>query len=140
MPVPVPSVLLFHLLLTCALLGLVWTVQVVIYPGLAGVGREAFPAWHAAYTTRIGWLVGPLMLAEAGSALWLLGQGLRSPAFLLSVGLLALVWLSTALVQVPLHQRLAQGFDATAQQRLVRTNWLRTAAWTLRAVCLLVCL
>ena len=138
--VPVPSLLLLHLLLTCALVGLVWTVQVVVYPGFEGVGRAEFPAWHAAYTTRIGWVVGPTMLAELSSALWLLAQGLRAPAFLVSVGLLALVWLSTALLQVPLHQRLAQGFDATSHQRLVRTNWLRTLAWSGRAGCLLFCL
>jgi hypothetical protein len=40
-------------------------------------------------------------------------------------------------LQVPLHTRLARGFDPAAHRQLVRTNWLRTLAWTLRALLLL---
>ena len=36
---------------------------------------------------------------------------------------------STALLQVPCHTILAQGFDAGAHARLVRTNWIRTCCW-----------
>lgn len=36
---------------------------------------------------------------------------------------------STALLQVPCHSILAKGFDATAHERLVNTNWIRTICW-----------
>jgi hypothetical protein len=51
------------------------------------------------------------------------------------VGLLLVVaiWFSTFAVQVPLHRQLAAGFDALALRRLVRSNWLRTIAWSARA-------
>jgi len=49
------------------------------------------------------------------------------------LGLVLLIWGSTALVQAPIHARLTQGFDAGLHDRLVATNWVRTAAWTLRA-------
>ena len=126
-----------HLAATCALVGLIWTVQIVVYPLFGRVGRTAFEDWHQAYMRRIGCVVGPLMLVEAGTAGWLLWDGRRDPAFVASVALLALVWISTALVQVPLHRRLALGFEAAAHRRLVRTNWLRTLAWTLRGLLLL---
>ena len=46
---------------------------------------------------------------------------------------------STALLQVPCHTILAQGFDAGAHARLVRTNWIRTCCWygcmRMRALC-----
>jgi len=46
-------------------------------------------------------------------------------------------WLSTALLQVPRHRQLARGFDARAHAFLVRSNVVRTAAWTARgALCL----
>jgi hypothetical protein len=47
--------------------------------------------------------------------------------------LVGAIWATTALVQVPLHRRLTDGFDATAHRRLVRTNWARTGAWGVRA-------
>jgi hypothetical protein len=51
----------------------------------------------------------------------------------------AVAWLSTAFVQVPLHAALpsAAGDERAALiARLVASNWLRTAAWTLRGVLL----
>ena len=35
---------------------------------------------------------------------------------------------------MPLHGRLAQGFDAVAHRRLVSTNWVRTAGWSVRGL------
>ena len=49
-------------------------------------------------------------------------------ALFLPAGLVAVNWHSTALIQVPLHRRLAGGFDPSAARRLVVTNWWRTAA------------
>jgi hypothetical protein len=49
------------------------------------------------------------------------------------LALVLVIWATTGLVQVPLHARLTQGFDAAAHRRLVATNWVRTAAWALRA-------
>ena len=123
---------LIHLAVTWALIGLIWLVQVVIYPQFGAVGRWEFGAYHADYTRRISWIVGPLMLAELGSAAWLLWAGERSGWFLISLGLIGVNWLSTLIVQVPLHRRLEQGFEAGAHGRLVATNWVRTAAWTVR--------
>jgi hypothetical protein len=33
-------------------------------------------------------------------------------------------------VSVPCHQRLSAAYDDAVLDRLVRTNWYRTAAWT----------
>ena len=41
-----------------------------------------------------------------------------------------IIWLSTMVLQVPCHRRLETGFDAAVARRLVRTNWVRTFAWT----------
>ena len=112
---------IIHLAVTWALVGLIWMVQVVIYPQFGAVGRWEFGAYHADYTRRISWIVGPLMLAELGSAAWLLWAGERSGWFLISLGLIGVNWLSTLIVQVPLHRRLEQGFEAGAHGRL--TSW-----------------
>jgi hypothetical protein len=127
--------LLAHAAATWALVGLIWTVQLVQYPLFADVGPDAFPAFHARHTRQITWVVAPLMLAELATAVLLVARGPASPWLLASLVPLAAVWLSTWLVQVPLHDRLADGFDAAAHGRLVATNWIRTAAWTLRGAC-----
>ncbi len=130
-------ILLLHTAVTWALVGLIWIVQLVIYPLFSEIGTDAFRSYHLRYMMRIGFVVGPLMFVELGTAALLIYMGERSPWFLISLLLLALIWLSTWRVQIPLHTRLEHGFDSTTHEKLVRSNWLRTAAWSLRGLCLL---
>ena len=52
--------------------------------------------------------------------------------------LVILIWLSTALYQVPQHRQLSVQWSASAHRLLVGTNWLRTVLWTVRGVLVLV--
>ncbi|MEN9504491.1 MAG: hypothetical protein RI958_417, partial [Actinomycetota bacterium] len=47
---------------------------------------------------------------------------------------------STVFLQVPQHAELARARDPRREQRLVRSNWIRTAAWTARGAAVLVML
>ncbi|MDH4178249.1 MAG: hypothetical protein OEV72_11755 [Thermoleophilia bacterium] len=125
------ALLLAHAGATLAMAGLAWFVQVVHYPLFARVGDDAFVAYEAEHVRRTTLVVAPLMIVEAVTAGLLL---VLSPSALTAVGavLVVLVWLSTALVQIPLHRRLERGFDAPAQRALVRTSWARTALWSAR--------
>ncbi|MFG0276083.1 MAG: hypothetical protein ACF8QF_13610 [Phycisphaerales bacterium] len=129
-------VLIVHAASTLMMTGLIWFVQVVHYPLFARVGAEGFPIYAGLHQRLTTTVVGPLMLAEAATAVWLVfSPPADAPPGLtmLGVSLVAVIWLSTALVQVPCHQRLEHGFDASVARRLVRTNWLRTGAWTMRS-------
>jgi hypothetical protein len=48
--------------------------------------------------------------------------------------LLAIALGSTIFLSVPLHEKMANSPSADIGARLVRTNWPRTIAWTLRGV------
>ena len=126
---------LTHAAVTLLLVGLIWFVQLVHYPLLSYVGVSEFPAYERNHRAFIKWLVAPLMLFEGLTAAFLI---LFRPAaatdwqLWIGAGLLLVIWFSTAFVQVPLHNVLSRGFDPAAQQRLVRTNWWRTIAWSLR--------
>jgi len=133
-------VLVIHAAITWALVGLIWTIQVVHYPLFQNVGDRGFVAYHARHMAMITWVVGPLMLAEVGSAVLLLCFGERSLLFGVSGGALGLVWASTALSQIPLHQKLTHGYHRATIDRLIRTNWCRTLAWTVRGLCLVALL
>jgi hypothetical protein len=54
-------------------------------------------------------------------------------ALVLAAGaVLAALWVTTALVQVPLHRKLSNDPSTRTMRRLVATNWIRTIGWTLR--------
>jgi hypothetical protein len=112
--------------------GLIWMVQLVHYPLFARVGAANYRDYQFAHQSLISLIVGPVMLVEAGAAALLLVQR-RDPLTISAAALLALIWLSTAFLQVPLHNALSQGFDPATHSRLVQTNWIRTLAWTARA-------
>lgn len=130
----VADLAIVHLVVTAAMAGVLWAVQLAVYPLFDAIGPGGFVAYHRRYNRAVTWVVAPLMLAEAGSAAALLMQGVRGPLFLGSLVALATIWVMTFSVQVPLHLRLSRGYDATAHRHLVLTNWARTIAWTARAV------
>jgi hypothetical protein len=134
-----PDLITLHSAVTWTLVGLIHTIQWVHYPLFKNVGSQDFPEFHRQHTTRITRLVAPLMVLELLTATWMLVKNTpNSPLFLASLPPLALIWISTALLQVPLHNRLSNGFNPAIHRRLVRTNHIRTVAWTLRALLLLL--
>lgn len=134
------DLLLLHAGITLALLGLIWTVQLVHYPLFGRVGVQAFADYHRGHSWRILLLVGPLMLAELLTAAWLVRD---RPPFLApwlpaaGLGLVLVIWISTAFIQAPQHRVLSRGFETWTHRALVRGNWLRTWAWTARGALVL---
>ena len=47
--------------------------------------------------------------------------------------MVVLIWCSTFLIQVPLHNSLSKEKDIEKLLRLVHTNWIRTILWTVRS-------
>ena len=79
-------------------------------------------------------------LVTALALVWLRPFGLPAWQVWTGLALVGVIWLSTALLQVPLHNTLAAGFDADVHRRLVATNWIRTVAWSLRSALVLAML
>lgn len=130
-------VLLAHSAATLMMCGLIWFVQVVHYPLFGSVGPADFAAYERDHMRRTGWVVGPLMVAEAATGLALLGTPVATQAPGLVWGalvLLAAVWLVTGFVSAPIHGRLAAGRDGALIRRLVASNWIRTVLWSARGL------
>jgi acyl-CoA synthetase (AMP-forming)/AMP-acid ligase II len=130
------ALLLVHLTATAALAGLVWVVQLVVYPSFRLVGGgPAWPAFHAAHARAIALAVGPPWAVQGGTVAALLVRDGPTPLLLLTGALALATVVVTVAVSVPLHTRLGHAYDDGAARRLVTTNWLRTAAWSAGTVC-----
>ncbi len=123
-----------------ALVALIWLVQLIIYPGFHRIPTQDFGTYHRWYATRISFVVLPLMMGEIVFLLgwWWVGAD-RSAVFVATLAVFA-VWLSTFGLQVPIHERLQNGKDVALIRRLVLTNWIRTAAWSIKALVVTVAL
>ncbi|MFQ3583249.1 hypothetical protein J8C06_13110 [Chloracidobacterium validum] len=113
--------------------GVIWLVQCVHYPLLRYVGAAAFADYHQRHVAAIFPVVALPMLVEGLTAAWLTLQpptGIWPPVLWGGLVCVLAAFGVTALVSVPCHDQLAQGFDAATLDTLIRTNWLRTLAWT----------
>lgn len=126
-----------HALSTLMMAGVIWFVQIVHYPMFALLNGPGFTQYAEVHQKRATVVVAPLMLIEAATATWLVVMPVEGISPLLAWSGLALVlvaWISTALLQVPCHTRLAQAFDTLTIRWLVVSNWVRTIAWSARGV------
>jgi len=129
---------IFNVAVSWGLFILIWLVQIIIYPGLARIPSNDFVNYHEWYVTRITMVVLPLMICEILIAIawFFLQDNLFYP--IVAGSLVILVWCSTFTFQVPIHKSLQAGKDKSKIRRLVATNWIRTVAWSLKAVIVVV--
>ena len=127
--------LLVHLVTTAVLAGMVWVVQLVVYPAFRTVGPTAgWAAHHRRHSTAMATVIA-LPWALQGLTVALLLVRRPGPLVLLTAALAAATVLVTVAVSVPLHTRLGDGYDDALARRLISTNWWRTAAWTAGTAC-----
>lgn len=126
--------LILNVAATLYMVGLIWFVQVVHFPLMGKVGEAGFKTYQDLHQKLTTWVAGPPMLIEAfTSVLLVLFPPVPNAALLLlGIALLFIIWVSTALLQVPCHSQLCRGFDEKVHKQLVLTNWLRTICWSLR--------
>lgn len=112
--------------------GVIWMCQIAHYPLFADVGA-GMPAYQRRNRVRTTYVVGPAMLAElVTAAIVVIARPDAIPAWAawLGLALVAVCWAVTMALSVPAHERLSARYDEAALERLVRTNCIRTAAWS----------
>ena len=123
-----------NLAVSWGLMTLIWLVQLIIYPGFHRIPPDEFVRYHRWYALRISLVVLPLMLGELIFLMgWWLSGADGSMAYIATLAVF-IVWLSTIGLQVPIHKRLQAGKSSELINRLVATNWIRTAAWSVKAI------
>ena len=128
--------MLVLLLNTAAVLfmaGFIWTMQLVHYPLLDRVGAEAFTQYETDHNRLFFRVAGPgILLTLVTGVLLLFVRPAQVPlvAAVAGLGLFVVIAVSTALFQAPQHMKLSSGFDRNAYEFLLKTNWVRTAAWS----------
>lgn len=129
------TVFLLNLASSLFLCGLIWVIQILHYPFFAHLERENYTKNQQRHMYLISFLVIPMMLMELiTSVLLVLQPSDFRIEFIIGLILVLLIWSSTFFVQMPIHQKLLQGYDRAAIQKLISTNWIRTILWTAKSV------
>ena len=134
-------IFLSNLVLAFIAVGLIWTIQLVHYPSMRFIPKERFVEYHNFHSIRISFLAIPLMVTELGTSLILFYQNYNNAIqtiFLINLVIVALIWLSTFLIQVPLHNALSKEKQSEKLSKLICTNWIRTILWTARSILMIL--
>ena len=134
-------IFLFNLVLSFIALGLIWTIQLVHYPSMKYIPKDRFPEYHNFHSIRISILAIPLMFAELFTSIILLYQNLNNAIqtiFIVNLILVLMIWLSTFLIQVPLHNVLSKEKNTEKLSKLIFSNWIRTILWTARSILMIL--
>lgn len=127
-----------NLAVNLILIGLILMVQFVHYPLFEHVGQSYFLNYINLHAKKITWLVAPLMLFELAICcfLCLFYFNLLNACIFVCV---CIIWASTFFIQVPLHNSLQEKYDKEQLNKLIKSNWIRTISWTLKAILLASC-
>ena len=112
--------------------GTIWLVQLLVYPNFKLLGKTEFKKCHQFHTNRITWLVAPLMSIELTTGIWIALKTQSAP-FYWNVFSVILIWILTATVNVPAHNRLLFEIDQS-KNKLIFGNWPRTLIWSARSL------
>ena len=128
------EVFLINFVVSTYMLGVIWFVQIVHYPLFNFVSKDLFSEFENNHSFRTFKVVAIPMIIELLSSFILIFSKNNQDLFILNFLIVIVIWISTFLLQVPNHKVLQKGFSYTFHTKLVRTNWIRTFCWTLRAV------
>ena len=128
---------IFNLVVSSFRVGLIWLIQLVSYPLFSYVNVGDFQKYHSRHVKKITPIVALAMTLEASIALILLIFTPSDSVGLLVINtlLVCLIWVSTAFIQIPYHQRLEFPKNQILYtEKLIKTNWIRTILWTFKLI------
>lgn len=131
--------------------GVIWLVQLVVYPQFRRVDGEVFKTYYSFHTRWVSAIVVPVILGQivSAGALWVqkifFTPGVAMTEFAEESLVAALpmiftfaVCMQTLLMELPVHAKLNKvGHDGKLVDKLIRDNWWRTLTWSAHAVWLL---
>ena len=107
--------------------------------GFHFINKEDYEQFQDFHMKRITYIVMPTMLIELLTGVYLILSGLGEEiTFIISMILLGLIWLQTAIFFSRIHQKLTLGYQKRLVDSLVKVNWARTIIWSGRLIMLLL--
>ncbi|MEC8677467.1 MAG: hypothetical protein VXX85_01280 [Candidatus Margulisiibacteriota bacterium] len=117
----------------------IFIIQFIHYPQFLVVESSAWVKTAIHHQKVMGILVGPIMIVELFSWLILFNY-LYETHLNLWVGvalIMICLWVSTFFIQVPYHKQLLNNKSEWVINKLIKTNWIRTALWSLKLLILI---
>ena len=114
------------------MMGVIITTQIVNYPLFLSISKNDFNNFHSKYVNKITTIVMPVMITELILSIILL-ISIQNYMAILIFTTMSLIFISTLSLQVPIHQKLEDGYNSQSIYYLINTNWIRTFLWAIKS-------
>lgn len=125
------TLILLNLICSFLMLGVILTTQIVNYPSFLDLSINDFINFHKNYVSRITIIVFPIMVLELILG-FILFWNIQNISTILIATSILFIFISTLLIQVPLHQKVEKKYDRYLLIQLIKSNWIRTILWTIK--------
>jgi len=125
------TLILLNLICSFLMLGVILTTQIVNYPSFLDLSINDFINFHKNYVSRITIIVFPIMVLELILG-FILFWNIKNISTILIATSILFIFISTLLIQVPLHQKVEKKYDRYLLIQLIKSNWIRTILWTIK--------
>lgn len=125
------TLILLNLIFSFLMLGVILTTQIVNYPSFLDLSINDFINFHKNYVSRITIIVFPIMVLELILG-FILFWNIQNISTILIATSILFIFISTLLIQVPLHQKVEKKYDRYLLIQLIKSNWIRTILWTIK--------
>ena len=125
--------LLYNVVFNSILVGIILITQFITYPLFQFINSD-FKTYHRAYTKRMGYVVGPLMVLELLIVIKITIHHYSNVIIILIGVLTLIIWLSTFFIQVPVHNNISKEKPKNQILFLKRSNYIRTLCWLLKLI------
>ena len=124
---------LYNLILNSILVGIILITQFISYPLFKNVGLD-FSVFHKKYVNLMGFVVAPIMILELVIVSILFINDFDNTIIRAIAVSVVLIWTSTFLIQVPIHNKLSILKDLEKINLLIKSNIIRTFLWTIKLI------
>ena len=121
----------WNIIINAILVGIILMTQFVNYPLFNSIHSD-FIKYHKSYTNRMGYVVAPLMLFELILVIYIILNHYESLLAIFIVSFTIIIWPSTFLIQVPIHNILSDKKEKNKVRFLIKSNYIRTVCWILK--------
>lgn len=125
--------LIVNFFISSFMLGLILVTQIVSYPLFLKVEVDNFSIFHDDYVSRISFIAVPVMLGELFISTLVYYYFNTFFGFMILLSII-LIFISTFIIQVPLHNKLKLANNRKHIIKLVNTNWIRTFLWFVKSI------
>ena len=125
--------ILLNIFISTFMLSLIIITQIVNYPLFLKVNFSKLEDYHSDYVNRISIIVVPMMIFELLVSILLL-KYVELYLSIISILLLFIIFISTYLIQVPIHSKINNNTSVKLLKKLIYSNWIRTSSWFAKCI------